>query len=267
MAKETEINGYELSRDWFNFCFENTDIINPNHSALYFFCIEHCNRMGWKQKFGLPMEMAKDAIGIKNYRTYANTFNDLVSWGFIKIIQKSKNQYSANVIALVRNAKAQSKALSKAIQKHSQKQYTGIVGIVKPINLITKEHDNINIHFSENGLLENREEKKDEGGAKSFQTNYTEYPDHVLSGWPGFEKWLSENAPRVQQISKPLTIDSYCRNFEKYESDRGKKKLQAMQNKKSLLKDYHDANLTFLSWFANNLKEETKSHASHLASL
>lgn len=148
MAKETEINGYELSRDWFNFCFENTDIINPNHSALYFFCIEHCNRMGWKQKFGLPMEIAKDAIGIKNYRTYANTFNDLVSWGFIKIIQKSKNQYSANVIALVRNAKAQSKALSKAMQKHSQKQYTGIVGIVKPINLITKEP--INIGFSEN---------------------------------------------------------------------------------------------------------------------
>jgi hypothetical protein len=126
---------FKLSRTWFDFSFENPDIINPNHAAMYFFIIEHCNRLGWKEKFGLPMEMTKDAIGIKNYRTYAKTFSDLVEWGFIKVIQKSKNQYSATVIAIVENAKANTKALSKAIQKHSQKQCKGIVGIDIPINL------------------------------------------------------------------------------------------------------------------------------------
>ena len=56
------MNGYELSRSWFDFCFENPEKISPNHTALYFFCIEHCNRLGWKNKFGLPMEMAKEAL-------------------------------------------------------------------------------------------------------------------------------------------------------------------------------------------------------------
>lgn len=143
-----ELNGYELSRDFFNWCFENPELIKPTHIAMYFFVIEHCNRLGWKPKFGLPMEMTKDAIGISNYRTYSNTFNDLVSWGFFKIYEKSKNQYSANVIGLVKNAKANTKALSKATQKHSQKQSSstvyGTVGINKPItiepnNLLTSE--------------------------------------------------------------------------------------------------------------------------------
>ena len=86
------MNSYELSRKWFDWCFENPEKISPNHSAMYFFIIEHCNRLGWKSKFGLPMEMTKDAIGMKNYRTYTKTFNDLVEWGFIDVVQKSKNQ-------------------------------------------------------------------------------------------------------------------------------------------------------------------------------
>ncbi len=146
------MNSYELSRAWFDFCFENPEKINPNHTALYFFAIEHCNRMGWKEKFGFPMEMAKDAIGISNYRTYAKTFNDLVSWGFIMVHQKSKNQYSANIIAIVKNTKAKSKAstkaLDKAIQKHNQKQVHGIVGIDKPNNLITNKPNNIYRSFA-----------------------------------------------------------------------------------------------------------------------
>lgn len=135
------MNSYELSRSWFNWCFENPEKINPNHTAMYFFIIEHCNRLGWKEKFGLPMEMTKDAIGIKNYRTYSNTLNDLIEWKFINLVQKSKNQYSSNIIAIAKNTKANTKALDKAMQKHSQKQVHDIVCIDKPIN--NKQINNI----------------------------------------------------------------------------------------------------------------------------
>jgi hypothetical protein len=116
------MNSYELSRNWFDWCFENPEKINPNHSALYFFCIEHCNRLGWKEKFGLPTTMAKEAIGIKSYNTYSNTLNDLVQFGFIKMLERSKNQYSANIIALSKFNKALDKALDKALIKHTTKQ-------------------------------------------------------------------------------------------------------------------------------------------------
>lgn len=137
-----EVNSYNLSRQWFDYCFENPEKINPNHSAIFFFAIEHNNRLGWKEKFGFPTEMAKDAVGIKNYKTFSKAFNDLIDWGFIKVYTKSKNQYSANVIGLVKNTKATTKALSKAMLKHSQKQVQSIVGIDKPYNHITKEPNN-----------------------------------------------------------------------------------------------------------------------------
>lgn len=120
------MNSYELSRKWFDWCFENPEKISPNHSALYFFAIEHCNRLGWRKKFGFPTEMAKDAIGIKSYNTYIKTLTDLVSWGFIEMIQKSKNQYSANIIALSYFDKALDKALDKAIINHESKQNESI---------------------------------------------------------------------------------------------------------------------------------------------
>lgn len=138
--------GYELSRNFFDWCFENPEKVKPNHIAMYFFIIEHWNRLGQKDKFGLPMEMTKDAIGIKNYKTYSKTFEDLVEWRFIKVLERSRNQYSANVIALVKNTKANTKALSKASLKHSQKQVQSIVGIDKPITIEPITY-NINIDF------------------------------------------------------------------------------------------------------------------------
>jgi hypothetical protein len=75
-------------------------------------------------KFGLPTEMVKSAIGIHSYNTYIDALNDLVEWGFIKMIQKSKNQYSSNIIALSNFDKATTKALDKAMIKHSTKHGT-----------------------------------------------------------------------------------------------------------------------------------------------
>lgn len=115
-------SGYEFSRAWFDFCFENPEKISPNHTAIYMFAIEHCNRLGWKEKFGFPSQMTMDAIGIKNHHTYIKYLNDLIDWGFLKLIQKSSNQYSANIISLSIAKSKNSKALDKAFIKHAAKQ-------------------------------------------------------------------------------------------------------------------------------------------------
>lgn len=132
------MNSYELSRAWFDFAFENPEKINPTHSAIYFFAIEHCNRLGWKEKFGFPTQMAMDAIGLKRHQTYMRYFKDLVDWGFFVLVQKSENQYSSNVISLHSGLPKNRKALDKALLKHTanhppnQKEIT--VYINKPIN-------------------------------------------------------------------------------------------------------------------------------------
>jgi hypothetical protein len=66
--------------------------------------------------------MAMEAVGIKSYNTFKKTLDDLVEWGFLKMIERSKNQYSANIIALSNFDKAPTKALDKALLKHGTKQ-------------------------------------------------------------------------------------------------------------------------------------------------
>lgn len=121
-------SGYELSRAFWDYCFENPEKIKPHHPALYFFIIEHCNRLGWKTKFGLPTTMAMEAIGVKSYNTYSSTLADLIDWGFIVLVAKSKNQYSSNIVAVSFNNEAKkeanSAALDKAMIKHRTKHDT-----------------------------------------------------------------------------------------------------------------------------------------------
>ena len=161
------MNSYELSRSWFDWCFENPSKVKPIHSAIFFFAIEHCNRLGWKREFGFPSQMTMDAIGVRKYQTYGNALSDLVEWGFIKMIEKSKNQYSANIISI--NATPEKgKALDKALVKHGAKQgkSTGqsSVSINKQLNNQTKnketyfEDEKLNTLFED--FIEHRKQMK-----------------------------------------------------------------------------------------------------------
>lgn len=136
---------FDYMRSFWDFAFENPDKIKPNHCALYAFCVEHCNRLGWKEKFGLPTTMVKDAIGIRSYGTYIQTLKDLVDFGFIELIEQSKNQYSSNIIALSNFDKAHTKALDKALVKHTSKQHESthqsIDSIDRPIYNYTNIQD------------------------------------------------------------------------------------------------------------------------------
>lgn len=178
------INSYELSRSWFDFCFENPEKIKPNHTSMYFFAIEHCNRLGWKEKFGFPSTMVMEAIGIKSYNTYINTLNDLIDFGFIKLIEKSKNQYSSNIIALSKFNKALNKALDKAFIKHGSKQGEStdqsIDSIIKQINNKQFNKEQINKIKKSCEIFLNDSEKK-----FNFKKSFLELGvnEQILNDW------------------------------------------------------------------------------------
>lgn len=132
-------SSFKLMREFFNWSYENPEIVTPNLTAIYMFILDHNSRLGFKAKFGLPTTMTMEAVGINNYKTYKKAFDILVEYGFIEVVEWSKNQYSSNVIALVKNTKAHTKALSKASTKHSRKHVESIASIDKLKNLRTKE--------------------------------------------------------------------------------------------------------------------------------
>lgn len=185
------MNIYELSRNFWDWSFENPDKIKPTHCALYFFTLEHCNRLGWKEKFGFPTTMAMEAIGIKSYNTFINTLKDLVNFGFIIMIEKSKNQYSANIIALSNFNKAHNEALDKALIKHHTKQSESTVQSIDSIDIPIYNYTNTQDTIMENNF---------------FQNNKSEFSD--LETEETFQKKV---APKTR-FSKPTVeeVQEYC---------------------------------------------------------
>lgn len=111
------MNGYDLTRAWYNFKFDNSKLVRPIHSDLFFFIIDKWNRLGQKKEFGLPTDSTLEMLGIGSYNTYKKALYGLVQFGFIKIVADSKNQHHAKVIALSKIDKATDKALDKATIK------------------------------------------------------------------------------------------------------------------------------------------------------
>lgn len=215
------MNGYELSRGWFDFAFENPNKITPVHGVLYLFIVEHCNRMGWKKNFGLPTTMAKEAIGVRSYNTYKNALDDLVEWGFVIMVERSKNQFSSNIVALSKFDKASDKALDKALIKHGTKQRQSTDSIDKPLT-----------------LKPNNQEQKG-----------------VAAPHP-LVKWIESNAPTIQRLREPLTNEQAERLLADLNIDTEPKKKQLrellmnMENYKPLTTKSKSANLTIRKWWA-----------------
>ena len=161
---------YTLYRNFWDFAFANPEKIKPTHVAIFSFAIEHCNRLGWKQKFGLPTSMAMEAIGVGSYNTYTKAFNDLVNFGFITLVEKSRNQYSSNIIALSKFDKATDKALDKALTKHHTKQSKSTI----------QSTDSIDIQIYNNTSLQDYNNTKADADEINYLDVHQSFADRLL---------------------------------------------------------------------------------------
>ena len=89
-----------LHKQWFEFAFNNPDLIRPAHGAMMSWLIELNNRMDWRDKFSSSAYQTMAATGISSYNTYKIVFNDLVTWGFVIVVTESKNQHTLCIISL-----------------------------------------------------------------------------------------------------------------------------------------------------------------------
>lgn len=111
-------NGYELSRKWFDFAFENTERVTSSHTALYLFLCEINNRLGWSESFQITAGECMAGMSCKSYNTYKKCLDNLIEFGFVKLIRKSMNQYQCNIIGLSNFDNTQYKSLAKALMNH-----------------------------------------------------------------------------------------------------------------------------------------------------
>lgn len=110
-----KLNGYSLTKAWFNYTFEHPEKFNPTDGYIYLFLIEVANRSGWSDKFDVSAKDIMQALGIGTYNTYRKSFDKLVADGWITVVKKSTNQFQKTVIALSKNNTATNGALDRAL--------------------------------------------------------------------------------------------------------------------------------------------------------
>ena len=142
------MNGYNLSRDFYSFKFLNPEKVKAVHSDLYHYIIDLWNRLGQKEKFGLPTSITMECLGIGSYNTYKKALSDLVDFGFLIIILESKNQHQSKIIAISKNDEATDKATDKALDKATIKatDKASDEATDKAIDTIIKQINNITIN-------------------------------------------------------------------------------------------------------------------------
>ena len=117
---------FDYAAQYYPWAYENPTKARPALAAIYYFALYTWNKNGHPAQFRLSTEMAMSAAGINSWRTYDKALQALLDAGFIKMITKSKNQYTASVVCLCikgkSTAKALAKAQAKAQQNHEQKQ-------------------------------------------------------------------------------------------------------------------------------------------------
>ena len=113
-----------------------------------------------------------------------------------EMIEKSKNQYSSNIIAIVNFTKADTKALDKALQKHSKKQGQSTVSIDKQ-ETIEQGTNLVSYNIFENTLKELADKSK-----------WKIEDEQVFKLWDQLEKreWKAANGQKIsnwQNYLKP----------------------------------------------------------------
>jgi hypothetical protein len=87
------MNGYQLTRQWFSFRFENSHKVTAAHSEFYFYLLDRWNRFGQKEVFSCPRILTMEVLGIGSHNTYKRIYQDLIAFGFIEEVSKACNRY------------------------------------------------------------------------------------------------------------------------------------------------------------------------------
>lgn len=224
---ENKLDYFKLMRNFWDFAFENPELIKPNHCALFAFTVEHCNRLGWKLKFGLPASMVLDAIGLKSYSVYKKTFDDLVEFGFIEVIEYSRNQHSSNIVALKENYKAHYKAYNKANVKHDittiestlQSTLQSTVSIDKPITSYLLPNKTLKTEEEEikNKIINNpkneiygREILESQNWIETISMQNKITPEEV-------PKWIEDfNKKLISELDNKISKKEYASHFSRW---------------------------------------------------
>ncbi len=196
--------------EYFNFYWkwanDNLDKVHPTSASIYFYFLHVANELHWKPSFSISSTQVMNYCGIGNYKTYKRHFDELVENGLIEIVKKTNNQYTANVIALVKNTEPNTEALPNQIPKQVQSTYQSTAYINKSIEE-DKDFKDVEEVITVSDSIESKPTKKN----REVQFNATPYynnPDLFAHDWnnsSGANKFPSADPYLIYEKLKDAT--------------------------------------------------------------
>ncbi|PKD21799.1 hypothetical protein APR41_02130 [Salegentibacter salinarum] len=211
---------FDYNRAWFNHAFDNPDKVKPVHHAIYYFALEHNNRLGWKDKFGFPSSLAMEGAGIKSYNTYIKAFREILQWKFFILYKKSENQYQANIIGLSKFDRSLNESLDKSLMNHSTEHCSSTEQITDSIIIQQTDKqkdqkttrgfsppsvDEVYNYMSEKGLKDQQADKESEKFINHYESKGWKVGKSKMKKWEAAASgWLTRmqnfnNSPQKSQ--------------------------------------------------------------------
>lgn len=117
MEKKSPI--FDYIRKYWDWANENPEKSCPSTAGLYFYLLNVANHLNWKPSFSITSTQVCHFLNVR-YNTYKKYFDILVEAELILIVKESRNQFSANIIALSNFDKARVKASENLEEKQSE---------------------------------------------------------------------------------------------------------------------------------------------------
>ncbi|SHE68939.1 hypothetical protein SAMN05444405_102303 [Bacteroides luti] len=256
-----KITGYSLSRNYFEWVFNNPDKGDAAMTALYFFIIDEFNRSGWKDKIAITSHRCMAAIGCHSYNTYKRALNLLITNGFITLIQKSQNRYTANIVSLSNFDRLNHYVDKSTLSKNDEVKFT--ISKDDEVNTSTLSVTPSNNDELTETILNNKTIKpnninniEEYSSDSVFEDDCLKVEDvEVCDPYKEFTEWIKENAPKVAKMKEPFTEVQYYKLFSEYNADDVYNILEAMHNYEPLLKKSVSAYLTARNWLNRDKKK------------
>lgn len=247
MEKKT---GYSLSRNYFEWVFDNPEKGDVAMTALYFFIIDEFNRSGWKNKIAIYTERCMAGMGCKSPKTYRKAFQQLIECGFITVVTKSKNQYQANIISLGERSSdsAEVCAEAKNTQPNNQSDFAEVCAEVCAEAKNTEALTPFLNHMNNKTIKENNKDIEQASFSHYEIIDVVDVNQCAYYPFVEFQNWIKENAPNVATMKEPFTRDQFESITSEYDIKDIKEILEAMHNYKPLKSKNISANLTARNW-------------------
>jgi hypothetical protein len=204
--------------------------------------------LGWKHKLLIKFLFAKcDAAGVwsPNWVLASSYIGAKVGKEDLKPLSKQVEVLPDGRIFIVDFCHFQYGTLTERCAPHRK-----IITLLKKYNLferVTKGYQKGIDTLQEEEEEKEEEKEKDKEEEKESATPET-FTEDQKTKFSGFQEWITKNAPTVNRMEKPFTIEEYVKLKEKFSADQIASLVTKMGNYKPLVKNNSSAYLTFLNW-------------------